>query len=209
MFSWMHANHDSDARRDGMPSDEAELDALVDDELDDDRRRAFLQRMEREPAGWRRVALRFLQRQVERRVVRDLMGATQPRTTQEPRKTEPGIVRWYPALRIAAMALLVVGLVELLVPHRGKPVMQTPGQTAQKALVPVNTVADHTQRRQLQILPGSPSQYLGANAPGGMIGNYGNNIRRAASRVLLVPGGGNRVVAYPVQNLNSKGQPIY
>ena len=206
MFSWMHANHDSDGRRDGMPSDEAELDALVDDELDDDRRRVFLQKMDREPAGWRRVALRFLQRQVERRVVRDLMGATQPRVKPESRNSDSGIVRFYPALRIAAMALLVVGLVELLTPHKHGPVMRPPGQ---RALVPVNTVADHTQRRQLQILPGSPSQYLGASAPGGLIGNYGSNIRRAASRVLLVPGGGNRVVAYPVQSLNSKGQPIY
>jgi hypothetical protein len=205
MFSWMSANQYSAGQPSGMPSDEAELDALVDDELDDDRRRAFLQKMDREPAGWRRVALRFLQRQVERRVVRDLMSATPNRAKPESRKSDAGFVRFYPVLRVAAMAVLVIGLVELLTPHNARNAGRVVVPTGGNGKGPIHSVADHLPQRQIQFLPGPASQYLGANA--GPV--WGGNIRQTANRVLLIPRGGDRIAAFPEQKLNSKGQPIY
>jgi hypothetical protein len=55
---------------------ELQLDLLVDEELPEDRRRALLLELDREAtgAGWRTLSLRFLERQGERRSVRDLIA---------------------------------------------------------------------------------------------------------------------------------------
>ncbi|HVX85177.1 MAG TPA: hypothetical protein VH253_10370 [Phycisphaerae bacterium] len=51
-----------------------QLDLLVDEELREDARSLLLARMEMEPGRWRELALRFLQRQVERRAARELIA---------------------------------------------------------------------------------------------------------------------------------------
>jgi hypothetical protein len=51
-----------------------QLDLLVDEELAEDARSLLLARMEMEPGQWRELALRFLQRQVERRAARELIA---------------------------------------------------------------------------------------------------------------------------------------
>jgi hypothetical protein len=51
-----------------------QLDLLVDEELPEDVRAALLARLDTEPGRWRELSIRFLQRQVERRSVRELMG---------------------------------------------------------------------------------------------------------------------------------------
>ncbi len=209
MFSWMNTNHFVAGNGAGTPADEAVLDALVDDELDDNRRREFLQRMDKEPAGWRRVALRFLQRQVERRAVRDLMGGAVARVSASP-KTEGKIIRWYPALRVAAVVMLVAGLVGIFASHRGRRPAGKLGAMATSSPVNTNTVADRgSSRRHIQFFPGPASQFLGPSNASGLNPQYGGNIRRTARRVLLVPRGGNRVMAYPVAPLNAQGIPIY
>ncbi len=212
MFSWMNANSFSNRVDDGVPADEAVLDALVDDELDDDRRREFLRRMDVEPAGWRRVALRFLQRQVERRAVRDLIGVAAPQPSPAP-KAEMKFLRWYPALRVAAVVMIVVGLVGIFaVPRHGRDV-STPVAASRSGSGVVKTtahsMASNGPRRQIQFFPGSASRFLGASNEGVLAPQYGENIHRAASRELLVPRGGNRVTAYPVEPLNAKGVPLY
>ena len=55
---------------------ELQLDLLVDEELPEDRRRALLLELDRDATGaaWRTLSLRFLERQVERRSVRDLIA---------------------------------------------------------------------------------------------------------------------------------------
>ncbi len=55
---------------------ELQLDLLVDEELPEDRRRALLLELDRDStgAGWRTLSLRFLERQGERRSVRDLIA---------------------------------------------------------------------------------------------------------------------------------------
>lgn len=212
MFSWMSANNFANRVDARMPADEAVLDALVDDELDDERRREFLQRMEVEPTGWRRVALRFLQRQVERRAVRDLIGAAAPQPSSTP-KSQMKFVRWYPALRVAAVVMVVAGLVGLITMPRNGQNVGTTAPTSQSGAGAVkatgNSMASKGLRRQIQFFPGSASQFLGASYQAGLSPQYGENIHRAASRVLLVPRGGNRVMAYPVAPLNTSALPLY
>jgi len=54
---------------------ELQLDLLVDDELSEADRRHLLSQLDREPPGpWRDLAIRFLQRQVEKETVRKLMA---------------------------------------------------------------------------------------------------------------------------------------
>jgi hypothetical protein len=57
----------------GAPFD-LQLDLLVDAELPDEQRRVLLANMDRHPDAWRRLGLRFLQRQVEKESVRQLMA---------------------------------------------------------------------------------------------------------------------------------------
>lgn len=53
---------------------ELQLDLLVDEELPEERRAAVLREVEREPGNWRALAVRFLERQVERKAARQLMA---------------------------------------------------------------------------------------------------------------------------------------
>ena len=72
------SNIESEKRRPEEPEmpRELQMDLLVDEELPEDRRRALLLSLNREVggAGWRELSLRFLQRQVERRSVRDFVS---------------------------------------------------------------------------------------------------------------------------------------
>jgi len=58
---------------DAMPLD-LRLDLLIDGELTDFQREQLLRLIEREPAQWRTLAIRFLQRQTEKESVRKLMA---------------------------------------------------------------------------------------------------------------------------------------
>ena len=52
---------------------ELQLDLLVDEELPEERRAAVLREMERAPGTWRKLAVRFLERQAERKAARQLI----------------------------------------------------------------------------------------------------------------------------------------
>ncbi len=80
-------NSNTDIRQD----DQHVLDLLVDDELDAERRRELLGRLDRDPDGWRRCALAFLEAQSWRRAIPALSGGeidrtatTQPETPRRP-----------------------------------------------------------------------------------------------------------------------------
>ncbi len=209
MFTWMHGENTPGRSGPGAGNsagplaDDAELDALVDDELDDQRRRQYLQRIESEPAGWRRVGIRFLQRQVERRAVREWMGASVVKKREEPR----GIAyRLYPALRVAAMLMIVAGAAGLFMSRRQSP---TAAVIKPQPAVPIaRTLAADSARHHIHFFNAPVSQVLGGNYMPGPISN-GANIRQAAHRVLLVPRGSNRIMAYPIVPVNAGDRPIY
>ena len=72
---------------------ELQLDLLVDAELPENQRRALLQAMDQKPDEWRGLALRFLQRQVEKETVRELTaGGSLVPVDMMPRKMVAGWV---------------------------------------------------------------------------------------------------------------------
>lgn len=90
-----------------------EIDLLADGELDPDRRRALLARLESSPAGWRRLALAFVEAQVVRESVRALAPAASGVATQAalpPAKPAPRPGRGHAWWALAASALLSFGL---------------------------------------------------------------------------------------------------
>lgn len=88
--------------------DEHQLDLLVDGELAEDQRRELLARLEREPQGWRRCALAFLEAQSWRgslRSMADRPAAAAPRIAARWMTVSPGT--W---LAMAASFLLAFAL---------------------------------------------------------------------------------------------------
>jgi len=67
-------------RMDNEMMRQAEVDLLVDGELAEEKREALLSSLDGEPGRWRTVAIRFLERQVEKETVRGLMGVGGCRT---------------------------------------------------------------------------------------------------------------------------------
>lgn len=99
------------------PIDPAELDRLVDGQLTDPQRRELLARLEREPDGWRRCALAFLEAESWKEVFRATAAsaaapsAIQPQVPPEARPRIAGHPsRWVTVLAMAASFLLAFGL---------------------------------------------------------------------------------------------------
>jgi len=93
---------------------ELQMDLLVDEELPEERRRALLASLDREPGKWRELSIRFLERQVERKSVRDLIAGGRlvpvPDEAVEPYKFPR--TAWFRSTRMAAVAaglLIAVG----------------------------------------------------------------------------------------------------
>ena len=80
----MKPGNDNRQARDGL--DERLLDRLVDGELADDERRELLLQLEKNPDGWRRCALAFLEAQTWRQAlapVADLVWVTRPESAKD------------------------------------------------------------------------------------------------------------------------------
>lgn len=114
---------------------QATLDRLVDDELSPAERAACIARAEREPAGWRDVALRFLEEQEFRRACRSLQSRTNDAVDpQRSLSGDPAIrpiaandrstnrrAAWSRlAAACAAVAAMVWGVVAVTSSHRGE-----------------------------------------------------------------------------------------
>lgn len=86
-----------------------QLDLLVDEELPEDVRAALLARLDSEPGRWRELSIRFLQRQVERRSVRQLMdgGRVLPVDFEATMREEVGRLYRFPGLRWATAPRLI------------------------------------------------------------------------------------------------------
>ena len=93
---------------------ELQLDLLVDGELAEDQRKALLLRLNDEPPGpWRDLGVRFLQRQMEREGVRQLMagGSVVPATLlEEPRPVAGRVWRRLSWTMSIAAGLLIVAI---------------------------------------------------------------------------------------------------
>jgi hypothetical protein len=86
-----------------------QLDLLVDEELPEEVRVALLARLDSEPGRWRELSIRFLQRQVERRSVRELMdgGRVLPVDFEAAVRDEVGRLYRFPGMRWATAPRLI------------------------------------------------------------------------------------------------------
>jgi hypothetical protein len=86
-----------------------QLDLLVDEELPEEVRVALLARLDSEPGRWRELSIRFLQRQVERRSVRELMdgGRVLPLNFEAAVRDEVGRLYRFPGMRWATAPRLI------------------------------------------------------------------------------------------------------
>src|SRR5581483_11832871 len=91
---------------------DAELDLLVDGELPEEKREALLASLDKGalPVGWRDVALRFLERQVEKQTVRGLM-AGQKRIGRYDAAVPRRYFSWWKAGSVAAGLMIAAGCV--------------------------------------------------------------------------------------------------
>ncbi|NQT38293.1 MAG: hypothetical protein HQ581_12425 [Planctomycetes bacterium] len=129
-------NSNADIRQD----DQHVLDLLVDDELDAERRRELLGRLDRDPDGWRRCALAFLEAQSWRRTIPTLSGgeigrtaATQPETPRRPLGLNRRTVLAMAASFLVALAL---GVTIREIWHRETPMGGSSTQTASEQTEP-------------------------------------------------------------------------
>jgi hypothetical protein len=86
-----------------------QLDLLVDEELPEEVRVVLLARLDSEPGRWRELSIRFLQRQVERRSVRELMdgGRVLPVDFEAAVRDEVGRLYRFPGMRWATAPRLI------------------------------------------------------------------------------------------------------
>lgn len=89
--------------------DDAQLDMLIDGELDDAERRDVLSQLDAEPDGWRRCALAFLEAQSWREEMRTISKEPVEVVALAPR-SRPSRQRILAVLAVAASFLLALGL---------------------------------------------------------------------------------------------------
>ena len=193
---------------------EAALDMLVDDELSEESRRELLQNLEQADGGWQTLAIRFLERQVERRAIRSMV---QPAAAQSASSW-----RILGTLRIAATLLItasIFGLAGLYVGHQNHAAPTAPGYGLTAVTpheTPDNTTLVETPRT---------IQFINAKLPPDLGGSsvqvpvIDSNVAPAGypfvsgqpTNVMIVPDGPNQAVAFPVvpaSNDNQK-QKVY
>ena len=193
---------------------DAELDLLVDAELPEDRRHALLQQIASARDGWKMLAIRFLQRQVEWQAVRNLLHAPvagTARRASSPVKPQGYAIRGS-TMKLAASIVLTAGLFGLGGAYLGR-------QTAMSASAGEKTVAVRTpaspQTPTPMVIGPSPGRGSLANGfplPVGVPVVDGHKVPfdypfagfggpAASGRVVIVPEGHNQAVAFPVEEV--------
>ena len=190
-----------------MQDPDLAMDMLVDDELPEDRRRALLESIEKNPGVWRSLSLHFLARQVERRAVREILEvrpAVRPATIYR--------IDW---VRVAALVMITAGIFGaggLYLGRGGQGMLQTGPAGAGNPQVAVAPSAQ-PQQGTIQFGPGIPPGFGTQESPSFSPSYNPSNVRTTAyseaNHIVLVPEGPNNVMAYPVVPVNGKKQIIY
>lgn len=195
------------------------LELLVDDELDEGNRRSLLTWAQEQPGAWRDIAVRFLERQVEHRAARRMLGLAdhapagmagagvgaglgRPRPTVVAGRPTP---IYSMAFRIAAM-LLITGGVALLVGHAlqrspngrsGRVPLAfkgAPGRRLVSASVPRSALGMLRRRGRLEMsLPVLSRWAAPRDYP------FAAPAPNTSQRVIVVPDGANGAVAFPMR----------
>ncbi len=193
----------------GPQDSDLAMDMLVDDELPEDRRRALLESIERNPGAWRTLSLHFLARQVERRAVRDMLTARPA--------ARPATIYRIDWLRVAALVMITAGIFGaggLYLGRGGQGMLQTGPAGGSNPQVAVAPSTPQVPQGSIQyITPGLPPGFGTQESPSFSPSYNPSNVRTTAyseaNHIVLVPEGPNNVMAYPVVPVNGKKQTIY
>jgi len=192
---------DDAAHAGDMPLD-LRLDLLVDGELPEPRRHELLLSLERQPAQWRTVALRFLQRQTEKESVRALMagGNLVPveiaPVAPAARGAIIGRMGWRRIAAVAAGLLIAVTSVAVtLVAVRSGAVGGGSGAQARgefRMTLPGDLVAsDHALPVSVSVVPAADNTSIFPS-------NSGDNRRASKTTVVVQPDGNGGYMVVPV-----------
>ena len=188
---------------------DAELDLLVDAELPDDRRRTLLQYIASSRDGWKTLAIRFLQRQVEWQAARQFLHApvaAPSRRPSSPIRPQNYAMRWS-VMKLAASVVLTAGLFGLGGAYLGRESAMSVQDLAARTTPSSNTPTPMTvsSPEGLSFKNGFPlplgvpvvdSHKVPFDYP---FAGFGG--RKASGRVLVVPEGQNKAVAFPVEEV--------
>ena len=188
-----------DARSGDTPPD-LQLDLLVDGELPEHPRRELLASFDRQPAQWRILALRFLQRQTEKQSVRALMagGSLLPVAIAPPappaRRPIIGRVGWRRITAVAAGLLIAVSsaLVTFVAVRPAATGTASPAHAEFQTALPGDLLAsDRPVPVSVSVVPAAAdaSIFPSGNA---------DNRRAAKTTVLVQPDGSGGYMVIPV-----------
>jgi hypothetical protein len=195
---------------------DAALDMLVDDELPEQPRRELLEQMDQTADGWRAVAIRFLQRQVERRAVRSMVSPAAAAAHGS------SALRFLGALRIAATVLITATLFGVAGLYVGRQNGATPAISPSVAVSPhvsagpaVAAAARHPIEYINTTLPpnfGGSSVQVPVMDSNAMPAGYpfvSNGSPQQPGNIMIVPDGPNQAVAFPVVPAADDKQKVY
>jgi hypothetical protein len=199
----------ADSHPDILPL-ELQLDLLVDEELPEDRRRALLLELDRDAtrAGWRTLSLRFLERQVERRSVRDLIAGGRLLPVEDLpanyRLPHSAWIHWRGLGTVAAGLLIAIGSAMVTGYWVQQHSVVAPGRTANPEVARTNLpgpavgMRDATPAVEYTIVPDRPftDAILTAPATSDMY-----NSRRS---LIIQPDGPGKAMVIPVNTLPMK-----
>lgn len=188
---------------------ELQLDLLVDAELPEQQRSALLKAMDERPEEWRELALRFLQRQVEKETVRELTaGGSLVPVDMMPRKMVAGWVGSSRMVALAAGMLIAVtsALITLFALQTGNnggaikgPGVVETGASEFMASIPADAMAaDHNIDMSVPLVKVRDGQATLFPA-----GN-GEGMARASQSWVIQPDGKGKAVLIPVNTLKAK-----
>ncbi len=193
---------------------DAELDLLVDAELPDDRRRTLLQQIASSRDGWKMLATRFLHHQVEWQAARQLLHApvaAPSRRLSSPVRAQNYAMRWS-VMKLAASVILTAGLFGLGGVYLGRESAMSVGTGKNKTLAVRTTPGSKTPTSMTVSSPAGLSFQNSFPLPLGVpvVDSHkvpfdypftGFGGRKASGRVVVVPDGQNKAVAFPVEEV--------
>ncbi len=196
-------------------SDDLELDLLVDDELPETQRAHVLRALDATPGRWRALAIRFMQRQVERAAIRQMVGQKAlERAPANTVKNLPFPVKHVHKFRMAAAFVLTAGLAALIAlyaqHYQGTQIAKIGDQEPQTASFSVpsqpltgSNVIEKDITLPVSVLPSQTPPDLRSMV-------YDTPLPNGASRhVVIAPNGNNSAVIFPVTSDNQNQKVIY
>jgi hypothetical protein len=188
--------------------DDLQLDLLVDDELPEAQRAPVLRALDATPGRWRELAIRFMQRQVERKAIRQMIeqrGAGERKPARSlPFPREP-IHHW----RVAAAFIITAGLAASAAFYYSRNTVPSSESQVSSLMV---TVPSGPLTGSLGSTPADSHMNLPVAVTPTDVPDIGRMLREARQRgeeshLIVTPNGQNGAVVFPVTTV--KDEKVY